>query len=1302
MHSPSSSLAPSDDEERVVVQQLLSHCRAFLSKKASVEESVRNLKAVLAKPTNASLLFDVLVALQSEFDEERARKSERAEDVRSFLTSVASELLPSDVLTLEMNALGADEQQTKSKVVKSKTRMFYKQLKFNLLREESEGYAKLISELFHSSVTLSGGSTDQLILPVEGLIGQFNLDPNRVVDIILDCFEHSPPNNASQFLRLIREFKMDRGDLRNILLLKFLFCQRNEHTPMSLYRVVSQLAQEGFVDIFTLFTLVAPTRKELLEEHKSLTDLVKLRSNRAETISSNVVGLLASVTESFPIASILNAANDSSLDQPSPASAISFSAATQCQLNEDRKLAGSRFDDTVLNKNQKLGLLCALLEFGDLEKAQKLLEFFPDGYPFGVCQRISMAFANIIGFCIEPFYRLKAASNYECLPNSSATGVRMKESWERFTCHPKQVSDWQSFFTDACPIAFQLGPYIGARHEVAIKMIRLLNTYYSDEEAQSSVIDVDNVNNTILNLCDAVLVPAASLLESNFAYCEELWQILCHFSYQDRYRIYHRWRTVHTERCWDLSIQKGKVFGMTRYIMKRLSKDTAKVMGRQLGKLCHTYPTIPLDYLVAKVQDFQNFIGPVVESIRFLSSLEFDVLSYCLIENLAAPEKQQYKISDISFSGWLQSLANFSSAIFKRYNIDFTGILQYIANQLKDSQSLDLIVLREIVTGISGVDSNTDLTQEHLEALCGGDTLRGEAGYLQMTKLNRRSINRLRDALMRNELFESLCILIGQQKQFIIYRDSRNFPLKLTTQMLDHCQETFVQFFDFLRTNLKPEEYARRMPSASTLISQFHLPIEAALCLTRPIYMHKIELSQVAYELAKRNGKENSKGKLDGSQKSSLYKDAFTNTLNALEEELMPVFPEAYWLDMTSRMHTIFWLLSVSDLSAPLNAYERGIEKCRKEMTDLQTNNEVSSTRGGATRRTVKDEERLKGLEQKLSEEMRRQTEHVKRIKEILVSEKDTFFASAPNRTSQMLRFLQSCVLPRVICSEVEAVYCAKLVETLHTIKTGYFQTIVFMDKLFNDITSILAGFSERETHCFGRYCSMLLEMTLRWHSSKTIFNEECEGYPGCVTKIRKKDRDETATADEFTYDYFRSICYKWQLRLNRSLGFMLQQNNYVLIRNALTFMTKILTNFPILRSNLTSIEKHVTAVRDNEKGKRNDLNLLASSYLVQLAKRNVKLWELNEFADTKMTKNQSLVKANGTASGGGGGTTRKAVTAPSSERPSSTTHSPRRTADDATSPPSTTPAKRSRPSVRSGGSGASSRSKENEGKREN
>lgn len=51
------------------------------------------------------------------------------------------------------------------------------------------------------------------------------------------------------------------------------------------------------------------------------------------------------------------------------------------------------------------------------------------------------------------------------------------------------------------------------------------------------------------------------------------------------------------------------------------------MIGRQLGKLCHTYPLVALDYMLNKVQDFQNFIAPVVDSMRFLSNLAFDVLS---------------------------------------------------------------------------------------------------------------------------------------------------------------------------------------------------------------------------------------------------------------------------------------------------------------------------------------------------------------------------------------------------------------------------------------------------------------------------------------------------------------------------------------------------------------------------------------------------------------------------------------------------------------------------------------------------
>ncbi|KAI1732320.1 transcription factor/nuclear export subunit protein 2 domain-containing protein [Ditylenchus destructor] len=1187
-----------------IVQHLLSQVRNVIAKKLSPDETLAKIRSKLAGNENAtSILLDVLTALNWEIGE-----IEKNSDVHKFLKALTDEVLPPEVLALDVNALGSDEPVTKSRIVKSKTRIYYKQVKFNLLREESEGYAKLISELLSvRSVT----TADEILLAIERLIGQFNLDPNRVLDVILDCFENSLPYK-DLFISILKKFKVQQQELRDILVQKFLFCEKMEYTTTDLYRIASILCQEQLVDLKSFFNMISPTQQAIVDENKRLNELIKKRASKAETIST---GSLADSALNAATSAMM-AGNDvpDRLESVNTVSAVSFEAASQSQSIEDKKIAGNSFEDSeVLPKNQKLGLLCALLEHGAWDLAKYLLDRLPEGYPLGISRRISAAISNIIGFMIEPFYRQK-------FPNWQQSRVR--ESWRRFTYPVSQMTSWNDLSNIVYPIVVYLGSYIGVRHEVAIKLIRLICAFYDDEEAKSLPLYI-SLNSTIMDICESCLVPASSMLDSNFSYCEELWQILQRFPYYDRYRIYGRWKNDHTKRSWILTIQRSKALGMTKYAMKRLSKDTAKVIGRQLGKLCHTYPLVALEYMLDKVQDFQNFIGPVVESMRFLSNLEFDVLSYCLIENLAEPEKQAYKTTDVAFSPWLSSLANFSAAVCKRYSVDFSGILQYIANQLKDGKNLDLIVLREIVANISGVESSTDVTQEHLEALCGGDILRQEAGYYSSTKVNRRATSRIREALLKNDLFESLCILIGQQKNFIIYVDSKVYPLKLTAHMLDLSQETFVQFYHFLRSNLKPEEYARRMPLASALISKYHVPTEAAMCLTRSIYFNKITS---AYETSKKNFKEDAKGKLDGTQKTSFYKQAFDSVTNALEEELIRCFPETFWLDITAKLYSTFWLLSVSDLSAPLTAYGREIEKCKKELSELTHYTADSSSRA---RRTAKDEERLKNLEQRLSEEMKRQTEHVKRVKEILASEKEVLFAATQNRSSQMLRFLQACILPRAMFSEVDAVYCAKFIETLHTIRTGFFQTIVFFDKIFTDITPILAGLTEREANCFGRFCCMSLDMILRWHSDSHLFKVECEGFPGCITKIRKRENDESASAAEFTYEYYRSICYKWQVRLAKALGFVLTSGNYVLTRNALTLMTKILPNFPVLQLTYKTIEKCVTTVRDNEKGKRDDLNLLASSYLVQLIKRNTRLYKTDEFYDTGITKLANMASAN-------------------------------------------------------------------------
>jgi THO complex subunit 2 len=93
----------------------------------------------------------------------------------------------------------------------------YKQNKFNLLREQSEGYSKLTAELTSSLCPSHNPATGYPIEPyssiedrarpvwekVISLIGYFDLDPNRALDIILDVLSVHLATHYSFFLALL-------------------------------------------------------------------------------------------------------------------------------------------------------------------------------------------------------------------------------------------------------------------------------------------------------------------------------------------------------------------------------------------------------------------------------------------------------------------------------------------------------------------------------------------------------------------------------------------------------------------------------------------------------------------------------------------------------------------------------------------------------------------------------------------------------------------------------------------------------------------------------------------------------------------------------------------------------------------------------------------------------------------------------------------------------------------------------------------------------------------------------------------
>jgi len=92
--------------------------------------------------------------------------------------------------------------------IRHTTNLLYRQQSYNLLREESEGFAKLMTELYANSHAassdLSFDAAQTTFERVKGLIGTFDLDVGRVLDITLDVFAATIVKQVRSIVRFLR------------------------------------------------------------------------------------------------------------------------------------------------------------------------------------------------------------------------------------------------------------------------------------------------------------------------------------------------------------------------------------------------------------------------------------------------------------------------------------------------------------------------------------------------------------------------------------------------------------------------------------------------------------------------------------------------------------------------------------------------------------------------------------------------------------------------------------------------------------------------------------------------------------------------------------------------------------------------------------------------------------------------------------------------------------------------------------------------------------------------------------------
>lgn len=123
-----------------------------------------------------------------------------------FSTGINAALLRLQLETPVLQTLGLVRDTFTRIGIRKQTNLLYRQSNYNLLREESEGYSKLLTELFTTSNNEPPTSevVEDTFERVKAMIGAFDMDVGRVLDVTLDVFAAVLVKQYRFFVKLLR------------------------------------------------------------------------------------------------------------------------------------------------------------------------------------------------------------------------------------------------------------------------------------------------------------------------------------------------------------------------------------------------------------------------------------------------------------------------------------------------------------------------------------------------------------------------------------------------------------------------------------------------------------------------------------------------------------------------------------------------------------------------------------------------------------------------------------------------------------------------------------------------------------------------------------------------------------------------------------------------------------------------------------------------------------------------------------------------------------------------------------------
>jgi len=476
-------------------------------------------------------------------------------------------------------------QDLRIKEIRVNTRLLYQQTKFNLLREESEGYAKLVTLLSQSGLDLiSDGVSESTISVIKSLIGHFDLDPNRVFDIVLECFELHP--NCSIFYNLIPIFP--KSNASQILGFKFQYYQRmevNNPVPLGLYQLAALLVKAGLIDLASVCVHLLPKDNEAFDHYNTFL------TKRLDEV--NKIGKIN-----------LAATGRDLMEEDKQEAATDLFVALDMENESVVELLPE------LESNQWLGLLIGFLSVDDWCHAHVLFDRLSHLNPtkhIQICDELLRVIRNTV-FSMDPTISQNNETSKISYPDSGE--VSPVPSHEMLIDPPNELFQ----------MLFFAGPYLYRDALLLQKVCRVLRVYYLSiqKKVGSAVQNVSSLSQSIgmvnqdiryqwkearVRIEEALgscILPSLQLIPANPAIGQEIWELLRLLPYEVRYRLYGEWEKE-DEQLPVLLAARNIAKLETRRILKRLAKENLKQKGRMVAKLAHANPMTVLRTIVNQV-----------------------------------------------------------------------------------------------------------------------------------------------------------------------------------------------------------------------------------------------------------------------------------------------------------------------------------------------------------------------------------------------------------------------------------------------------------------------------------------------------------------------------------------------------------------------------------------------------------------------------------------------------------------------------------------------------------------------------